>query len=176
VAVYVGTLHDERIDIDLVLDLAAARPDLQVALVGPDSLSHGSAARLDAAPNVRRLGPRPYEKVPGFLQHADVVLVPHRVNPFTESLDPIKAYEVVAAGTPTVATPVAGFRDLGDPVVVRDRDGFVDAVSLVLDGPARPVPGPDAAGAEPVRVASWRERAEDLQLVMARARAEARHR
>jgi glycosyltransferase involved in cell wall biosynthesis len=176
VAVYVGTLHDERIDIDLVLDLAAARPDLQVALVGPDSLGHESAARLDAAPNVRRLGPQPYERVPGFLQHADVVLVPHLVNPFTESLDPIKAYECVAAGRPTVATPVAGFRDLGAPVVVRNRDGFVDAVSEVLDAAARADRGPGAAGDDPAPVASWRERAEAMQSVMARARVDARHR
>jgi glycosyltransferase involved in cell wall biosynthesis len=173
VAVYVGTLHDERIDVDLVLDLAAARPDLQVALVGPDALGHGSAARLDAAPNVRRLGPRPYERVPGFLQHADVVLVPHLVSPFTESLDPIKAYEVVAAGKPTVATPVAGFRDLGPPVVVRDRDRFVDAVSQVLDGPAHTRRGPGTAGDDPVPVASWRERAGALRSVMARTRADA---
>ena len=43
------------------------------------------------------------------------MIVPHLVNPFTESLDPIKAYECLAAGRPTVATPVAGFRDLGAP-------------------------------------------------------------
>ena len=166
VAVYVGTLHDERIDVDLVLELATARPDLQVALVGPDSLGHESAARLAAAPNVRRLGPQPYERVPGFLQHADVVLVPHLVNPFTESLDPIKAYECVAAGRPTVATPVAGFRDLGDPVVVRDRTGFVEAVSAVLDGTTGP------SGIGPVPVASWRERAEAMRAVMDRVRAD----
>ena len=58
------------------------------------------------------------------------------MNPFTESLDPIKAYECLAAGRPTVSTPVAGFRDLGAPVVVADRDGFVAAV------PERSTPGP----------------------------------
>ena len=172
VAVYVGTLHDERIDVDLVLDLAAARPDLQVVLVGPDSLGHESSTRLAAAPNVRRLGPQPYERVPGFLQHADVVLVPHQVNPFTESLDPIKAYECVAAGRPTVATPVAGFRDLGAPVVVRDRDGFVDAVSEALAAAGtRPGAGTGAPTAQPAPVASWRERAEAMRAVMARVRA-----
>ena len=53
--------------------------------------------------------------MPGYLQHADVVIVPHVVSPFTESLDPIKAYECLAVGRPTVATPVPGFRELGDP-------------------------------------------------------------
>jgi len=101
VAVYVGTLHTDRLDVDLVLQLAAARPDLAVVLVGPDSLDAGAAARLAARPNVHRLGARPYASVPGYLQHADVVIVPHVVTPFTESLDPIKAYECLAVGRPT---------------------------------------------------------------------------
>ena len=83
------------------------------------------------------LGPVPYETVPAFLQHADVVIVPHHVNAFTESLDPIKAYECVAAGRPTVATPVAGFRQLGPPVRTAEGDGFVAAVSAALaEGPS----------------------------------------
>ena len=45
-----------------------------------------------------------YEVVPSYLQHADVISIPHVVSPFTESLDPIKARECVAVGTPTVAT------------------------------------------------------------------------
>ncbi len=175
VAVYVGTLHDERIDVALVEELATAHPDLQVALVGPDSLGHESHVRLAGVPNVHRLGPQPYERVPGFLQHADVVLVPHQVNPFTESLDPIKAYECVAAGRPTVATPVAGFRGLGAPVIVRPRDEFVDAVSIVLDAAGgrgvASASGPGDADPAPSPVASWRERARAMQDVMLRVRA-----
>ncbi len=166
VAVYVGTLHDERIDVALLEELAAARPDLHIALVGPDCLGAESSARLAAVPSVLRLGAQPYERVPAFLQHADVVLVPHQVNPFTESLDPIKAYECVAAGRPTVATPVAGFRGLGGPVVVRDRSGFVDAVVAVVD--AAPAATPTGSGRP--EVASWRERAEAMGDVMARVR------
>jgi len=166
VAVYVGTLHEERLDVDLVVALAAARPDVSVALVGPDSLGPDASARLAAVPTVHRLGAQPYDRVPGFLQHADVVVVPHRVNPFTESLDPIKAYECVAAGRPTVATPVAGFRDLGPPVVVADRDGFVAAVAGVLDATR---PEPSGTDPSPV-VASWHERAEAMLAVMERVR------
>ena len=59
-------------------------------------------------------------------------MVPHLVNPFTESLDPIKAYECLAVDTPTVATPVAGFRELDQAFTVADRGAFVDAVRRVL--------------------------------------------
>jgi teichuronic acid biosynthesis glycosyltransferase TuaH len=131
-AVYVGSLHDERIDVELVVELATSLPDLSVLLVGPDSLSGGSRRRLAACGKVRLLGPRPYELVPGYLQHADVVVVPHRVTPFTDSLDPIKAYECLAVGRPTVATQVAGFRDLGPPIVSVAREAFVARVEQAL--------------------------------------------
>lgn len=124
VAVYVGTLQEERLDVELVVELAREVPGLAVALVGPDALSPASRERLDAA-GVHRLGPRPYHDVPAYLQHADVVVVPHRVTPFTESLDPIKAYECLAVGRPTVATPVAGFRDLDGPVTTAAPERFV---------------------------------------------------
>ena len=51
------------------------------------------------------LGERPYEGVPGYLQHADVVVIRTGSTPFTESLDPIKAYECLAVGRPTVFDP-----------------------------------------------------------------------
>jgi teichuronic acid biosynthesis glycosyltransferase TuaH len=164
VLVYVGTLHEERIDIPLLEDLGARLPQVPVVLVGPDSLGAAASARVDAIGSVRRLGPVPYGRVPAFLQHADVVVIPHLVNRFTESLDPIKAYECLAAGRPTVSTPVAGFRDLGEPVVVQDRDGFVDAVVRLVD--QAPVP-PSAA---PPSVASWHERARAMRAVMDRVR------
>ena len=166
VAVYVGTLHEERIDVDLLVDLAEARPDLAIAIVGPDSLGPASHDRLAAVANIHLLGPVPYDRVPAYLQHADVVIIPHLVNPFTESLDPIKAYECLAAGRPTVATPVAGFRDLGGPVVVSERDGFVAATSAVLDAG----PEADTAPATP-DVPTWGQRADAMDTVMRRVRA-----
>ena len=166
IALYVGTLHEERFDLELVHDLARARPELQIVLVGPDDLPAAETARLAAVPSVHLLGARPYDEVPAYLQHADLVVVPHLVNPFTESLDPIKAYECLAAGRPTVATPVAGFRGLGPPVVVAPRASFVAAVDSALAAGMPATGSPPAGPAVP----TWRERAEALDAVMARVR------
>ena len=57
VAVYVGSLHDARIDVGLVVDLANSLPQLTVALIGPDSLgntSQFSSHRNDECPHARR--------------------------------------------------------------------------------------------------------------------------
>jgi teichuronic acid biosynthesis glycosyltransferase TuaH len=158
VVVYVGSLHESRLDVGLVVDLARRLARVNVALVGPDSLGAESRRRL-AMPNVFVLGPRPYEQVPAYLQHADVIVVPHLVNEFTESLDPIKAYECLAVATPTVATPVAGFRELDRAVVIAERDSFARAVESVVDS------------GHSERLAStpptWEERATEFEDVLA---------
>ena len=132
VAVYVGSLHDSRLDVELVLDIARNLPYLSLALIGPNSLSGDSQAALDGLRNVSVMGPRPYDHVPAYLQHADVVIVPHRVSPFTESLDPIKVYECLSIDTPTVATPVSGFRDYPVALNITERDTFAARVADVL--------------------------------------------
>ncbi len=172
VAVYLGTLHDDRIDVDLIVELATAIPNLHLVLVGPDSLSASSRSRLGVHSNVMLLGSRPYRSVPGYLQHADVIFVPHVVSPFTESLDPIKAYECRAVGTVTVATPVAGFRDLRAPSVCVSRDGFVDALRVVLDrvNATQPtVSTPAACDGVPSPIPSWRDRAGEFRAALDRA-------
>ncbi|MFM8303853.1 MAG: glycosyltransferase [Actinomycetota bacterium] len=160
VVVYVGTLHEDRLDVDLVEELAHAMPDVGIALVGPNALGSRSDARLRACPNVMLLDARPYESVPAYLQHADVIVIPHVVSPFTESLDPIKAYECLAVGRPTVATAVAGFRDLPLPIRTVMRQDFVAAVRVALTDPN---------GSPPVEVPSWEDRARSFASVLERA-------
>ncbi len=155
--VYAGTLSGGRLDLDLCVELATRLPrDCKAVFVGPNACSPAETRRLAGA-GIVLLGARPYETLPGYLQHAEVLIVPHVVSPFTESLDPIKAREVLAVGRAAVTTAVAGMRDLGPPVVVATREAFTDAVLQALARP-RPLPGPgpltghacswtDAAGA-----------------------------
>jgi teichuronic acid biosynthesis glycosyltransferase TuaH len=164
VAVYVGTLQEERFDVELVVELATRLRRLTVSLVGPDALRAESRAALTALPNVQLLGPRPYAEVPAYLQHADVIIVPHKVNAFTEALDPIKAYECLAVGRPTVATPVAGFRALPRPVAVATRESFVDTVNAELASPSA------VRGALPTN-ATWHARGLAFEQVLHRSRA-----
>lgn len=151
--VYVGTLHEDRLDVQLFSRLARELPSAVVVAIGPIALSDRDADALRRA-GVVLLGPRPSREVPAYMQHAAVVVVPHRVTAFTESLDPIKAYECVAVGRPVVATPVAGFRDLGSPVVVASPSEFVGAVRRELSRQLPPGCGPFSRP-----LVDWRERA-----------------
>ncbi|MGO4599358.1 glycosyltransferase [Terrabacter sp. 2RAF25] len=169
VAVYVGTLHDDRLDLELCADTARALAGVgHLVLAGPDALSAGQRSGLVDA-GVVLLGSRPSDAVPAYLQHADALVVPHVVTPFTDSLDPIKLYEYQAAGRPVVATPVAGFRDADDEqVTVVDRTAFPAAVTTLLHRSE----APDASHATPApgrRLANidWARRVDQLAEVLA---------
>lgn len=158
VALYVGTLHSDRIDVGLCIRVAQELADrVHLVLAGPDLLAPHDRDRLDAV-GVRRLGPLDRSEVPAHLQHADVLLVPHLVTSFTDSLDPIKLYEYQAAGRPVVSTAVAGFRDASDArITITDADGFADAVIRALEDP---LPG----GA--TETIDWRMRVDQMRQVI----------
>ena len=130
-ALYLGTLHEDRLDVPLVTSTAKALAgSATVTLLGPNSLTPQSTSALHSA-GVTLLEARPYEDLPGYLQHASVLIAPHLVNAFTDSLDPIKLYEYLAVGRPIVSTPIAGFRDRRE-VTVAQGAGFADAVRAAL--------------------------------------------
>jgi glycosyltransferase involved in cell wall biosynthesis len=163
IALYLGTAHPDRIDVDLCEATARALGSAgTLVLVGPNLLPAEAVRRLEAA-GARLLGPRARDAVIGYLQHADVLLVPHVVTAFTDSLDPIKLYEYQAVGRPVVSTPVAGFRDANDPrITVSSGDAFAAAVADAV--PARTT-FPDGADA---RVADWGDRVATMVEVLGR--------
>lgn len=159
--VYVGTLHEDRLDTETCVDLARSLAGAAtLVFVGPNSLAGTNTARLLSEPNVRLLGARPHTAVPAYLQHADVLVTPHVVTDFTESLDPIKVYEYLAAARPIVSTPVAGFRDAAGPVTVVPAATFATAVRTALDS--------DQTLSAPVGLPTWADRAAGFRAVLDR--------
>jgi teichuronic acid biosynthesis glycosyltransferase TuaH len=108
---YVGTLHDDRLDIELLTELACCNAG-SIHLVGPDHLSLEAREKLEATDRVRLYGAVRHSDVPNWMAAADVLLCPHRVTEFTLSLDAIKSFEYVASCRPVVATPTSGFQDM----------------------------------------------------------------
>ena len=163
VALYLGTVHPDRIDVDLCEATARALGEAgTLVLVGPNLLAAEQAARLRDA-GARLLGPRARDAVIGYLQHADVLVVPHVVTEFTDSLDPIKLYEYQAVGRPVVSTPVAGFRDADDPrITIASGDAFAEAVAAAVPAASRFPDGADGP------VADWSERVTAMAAVVHR--------
>lgn len=97
-------------DTDLVADLAERRPDWRFLLVG--STHTADVGRLVRLPNVSLPGEQPYAAIPNWLARFDVAIIPFKRNALTESTNPVKAYEILAAGKPLVSTPLPEILDL----------------------------------------------------------------
>lgn len=56
--------------------------------------------------NVALPGERPYEELPEWLGVMDVTIIPFVRNALTEATNPVKVYEMLAAGKPVVSVPI----------------------------------------------------------------------
>ena len=115
VAGYVGVI-DERVDLDILRDLAGALPDWEIQVVGP--VAKIDPDSLPQAPNLHYPGPQPYLRLPQVMAGFDVALMPFALNEATRSISPTKTLEYFAAGLPVVSTRV--------PDVVADHGAHVD--------------------------------------------------
>jgi UDP-galactopyranose mutase len=100
---YTGVI-DERIDLNLIQQMADERPDWQFIMIGP--VVKIDADSLPQRQNIHWLGPRPYEDLPKYLAGWDIALMPFQLNDATRFISPTKTPEYLAAGLPVISTAV----------------------------------------------------------------------
>ncbi|MBC7251744.1 MAG: glycosyltransferase [Anaerolineae bacterium] len=130
---YVGQVAD-KVDYELIDQVARARPEWSFVFVGPIWYSKQErVAALEALGNVHFWGARPFDQLVPYLRGFDVCTLPHAITPLTRSMDPIKLYDYLATGKPIVSTPVAGVERFADVVYVGDTiRGFLDALDRAV--------------------------------------------
>lgn len=101
---YFGVL-DERLDRELVAEMADRRPDWHFVLLGP--VVKIAEETLPQRPNLHWLGAKPYADLPRYLAGWDAGYMPFALNDATRFISPTKTPEFLAAGVPLVSTPVA---------------------------------------------------------------------
>lgn len=150
---YLG-LVDARMDVDLVVGLATARPDWDIVFVGPTDTAPDP--RLHRA-NVRFVPAVAYGRLPEALAAFDVALLPYARNGLTQAINPLKLREYLASGLPVVATSLPEVRRFAPEVAVVDT--VVDTVAAIEKALAGPRDR-RAARAELLRGETWDARAE----------------
>lgn len=113
---FVGALYD-WIDWGLIVHAARALSDCDFVFVGPTD-GRGATSGPAALPNVRFLGPRPYDRVPAYMAAFDAAWVPFDASRVSRAANPVKIYEYLAVGKPVVTTPVADTDSFGGLVRV----------------------------------------------------------
>jgi teichuronic acid biosynthesis glycosyltransferase TuaH len=143
----------DRIDADLLLSLADARPDWLFVTVGE------VARPLPRRENLLVVGRRSYAELPAWLQAFDVGIVPYLEDARNLHSHPLKAFEYLAAGRPVVSVPIAALRGF-DPVVRlgSGTPAFLAALDQAIGDP----PSPDECRSV-ARGQSWLARVDQLE-------------
>ena len=116
---YFGVV-DERLDYELLAKLADHNAGWNVAIVGPHTKV--DPADFPKRDNLHFLGGRDYAQLPSYAKAFDVCMMPFAKNEATEFINPTKALEYMATGTPIVSTDI-------EDVVLQ----FSDVVSIATD-------------------------------------------
>lgn len=125
---------DERFDIELVEQLAAARPDWQVVLIGP--VVKIAPETLPRLPNIHYLGGKSYTELPAYLAGWEVALMPFALNESTRFISPTKTPEYLAGGCPVVSTAIKdvmrSYGESGAVTIASTAQEFVTSIGAAL--------------------------------------------
>lgn len=100
---YVGALHSERLDIELLIDVAKGLPQYSFVFVGPED-NFFKNSELHFIDNVYFLGSKDQNSLSSYIAHFDVCMNPQKQNELTMGNYPRKIDEYLAMGKPVVAT------------------------------------------------------------------------
>jgi glycosyltransferase involved in cell wall biosynthesis len=125
---------DERMNLPLVREIAALRPDWHLVMIGP--IAKIDPETLPRAPNIHWLGCKDYKELPQYLAGWDVGIMPFAINDATRFISPTKTPEFLAAGVPVVSTPITDvvvpYGSEGLVQIAADGRGFVAKAEALL--------------------------------------------
>ncbi|AUD02496.1 glycosyltransferase family 1 protein [Spirosoma pollinicola] len=122
---YSGVI-DERLDLDLLKDIAERLPNWQFVLLGP--VVKIDPATLPQGPNLHYLGMKSYHELPAYFSNWDAALMPFAINEATRYISPTKTPEYLAAGLPVVSTSI---RDVARTYGGWDQVLIADSASVI---------------------------------------------
>lgn len=119
---YFGVI-DERINLDLINNVALLRPEVSFVMIGP--LAKIGEHDLPRQNNIHYLGMKDYKELPGYLKAFSVAMMPFALNDATKYISPTKTLEYMAAGKPIISTAIKD--------VVRDYTGSVEIIDSATE-------------------------------------------
>lgn len=158
---YIGTIQ-ERVDLDLVEKICLDHPDKAFDFYGP--IWKGVEASVKAIEtrheNLTFHGRIAYRRLPEILNTIDVTIIPHRLDDFLASTNPMKMYDYLAAGRPVVTTPGAGTEDFAEVLLIEEEaDGFSSAINTALQ---TNTPDLMEKRRESVKLHTWEQRVDTM--------------
>ncbi len=158
---YFGTIS-HWFDWPLVLQLLEALPSVELRLAGPLETA------LPRHPRITHIGIVAHAQLADFAAGCDALIMPFKVTPLIEAVDPVKLYEYIAFGRPALA-PRYRETERFEPWVTLYRDAgqaiaevriWIAATSATIGTPARQTAN-DAARAF-LAANTWQQRGAEI--------------
>jgi teichuronic acid biosynthesis glycosyltransferase TuaH len=129
---YTGALYSLRLDVDILLHIALAKPSWSIVLIGPeDDVFRNS--RLHEASNVYFLGNKKPEELPAYVRGFDVAINPQKLNEVTRGNYPRKIDEYLAMGKPVVATKTEAMSVFADyTYLASSQEEYIEFIEKAL--------------------------------------------
>ncbi len=164
---------DERLDRELVREVAALEPSWHFIFLGP--VVKIAPESLPQGPNLHYLGQKSYAELPRYLASWDVAMLPFARNDSTRFISPTKTPEYLAAGRPVVSTAIPDvvepYGNKGLALIADTAEEFRTAIrALMEDRPANWLHRVD----EYLRDLSWDRTFEEMWRLIERRRNEAK--
>ena len=129
---FIGNVGSNFVDMKLIKKLASDNPSFSFVFLGKIHGKNNMELLLNTR-NVHYLGFKNYEDIPCYVLSFDVGIIPFKINEITESLNPLKVYEFMAASCPVVATDIPELRVFSGLIsIARDYDEFDSCLKRVL--------------------------------------------
>lgn len=129
--VYFGMI-DERLDLDLIADIARKLPQAIIRLIGPAKVDLSKIAGL---PSIHVESAIPYEDLPKSLVTTNLFILPFLMTELARSCSPLKIKEYLACERPVISMPLPEAEMLSEFVhVAKDQAAFLNAVVEAKEG------------------------------------------
>jgi len=130
---YLGVIKEDRIDSNLLEYLLTEHGDKQFIFSGPIA-GNFNTERFKKFNNIIFTGAMSYFEMPYLYSKFDICIIPHLLNDFIKSMDPVKIYGYLAAGKPIVSVPVPGVEKFADLIdVASNKEDFSNSIKRISE-------------------------------------------
>jgi glycosyltransferase involved in cell wall biosynthesis len=130
---YVGALSSLRLDLDLIINIATAKPEYNFVLIGEEDKEF-SKSILHEMKNVHFFGKIDKKNIPSYVQYFSVCINPQLLNEITIGNFPLKIVEYLAMGKPVVAKSTNTMKEVFSEhtYLANDAPEFADLITKAL--------------------------------------------
>jgi glycosyltransferase involved in cell wall biosynthesis len=131
---YFGHFSDAWFDWDTVAYAAGERPEAHFEMIGW-GLSDATRMRLAEYPNIRFVGVVPQKELHNYARKWWGGMIPFAPSELSAAVDPLKIYEYLHLGLPSVVTGISGIAAYPLVHYARNREEFVAAIDSIEGRP-----------------------------------------